>query len=123
MRIEQAYRPGALTCAVTDPVIEVARAMTSAHVGALAVLDGNMIVGVISERDVVRAVADEVDMAAATAAAFASRHVETAKLDDDTAQVARRMVDAGIRHLPVVRGRTVVGMISMRDIVAIESWL
>lgn len=123
MRIEDVYRPNALTCNVTDRLVDVANTMTAEHVGALAVVDGNIIVGIVSERDIVRAVADGADVTEVTPAAFASRHIQTAKLNEDTTEVAQRMLEAGVRHLPVVRDRTVVGMISMRDLLAIESWL
>jgi CBS domain-containing protein len=123
MRIEEVYRPGALMCNATDLLSTVARTMTSKHVGALAVLDGNIIVGIVSERDIVRAVAEGVDTAQAKAGTFATTDVQTAKVAEDTTDVARRMLDAGIRHLPVVQDHTVVGMISMRDLLAIEAWL
>jgi CBS domain-containing protein len=123
MLVEKAYRPGALSCAATDSLPEVARKMAAEHVGALAVLDGNVLVGVISERDLARAVARDADLPETTAITYASRDVLTAGLTEDTSQVARRMLDAGIRHLPVVRDKIVVGVLSMRDLLALETWL
>lgn len=123
MLVEKAYRPGALACAATDPVPEVARKMVAEHVGALPVLDGNVLVGVISERDLARAVAHDADLPKTTAITYASRDVLTAGLNEDTSQVARRMLEAGIRHLPVVQGKIVVGILSMRDLLALETWL
>jgi CBS domain-containing protein len=73
MRVEEVYRPGALTCDAADPVPDVARTMVDAHVGALAVVDGDVLVGMISERDVVRAVAEHTDLTRAAAGSFASR--------------------------------------------------
>jgi CBS domain-containing protein len=122
MRIEEVYRPEVVTCEATDVVAGAARTMTSEHVGALAVLDGTMIVGVLSERDVVRAVAEGVDLSTARAGTFATRQVRTARLDEDSSEVTRRMLDAGVRHLPVARDHTVVGMLSMRDLLALETW-
>lgn len=123
MRVAEVYRPGALTCEASDPVADAARKMVSAHVGALAVLDGNMIVGMLSERDVVRAVAEHADTTEIPAGRFASRHVKTAGLNEETSEVARRMLDAGVRHLPVVQDSTVVGMLSMRDLLAVDTWI
>jgi CBS domain-containing protein len=97
--------------------------MLAAEVGAVVVLDGDQIAGILSERDVVRAVAQQADLGRLTAGQLASRSVETATLDEDTADVARRMLETGIRHLPVQRGSTLVGMISMRDVLAVESWM
>jgi CBS domain-containing protein len=123
MRVEEVYRPGALTCDAAEPIPEVARKMVESHVGALAVLDGDVLVGIISERDVVRAVAQHADLQRAAAGTFASTHVQTAALGEDTSDVARRMLEAGVRHLPVVENLTAIGMISMRDLLALETWI
>lgn len=122
MLVSEAYHPGALTCASTDALPDVAKTMIEQHVGSLAVIDGNIIFGIVSERDVARAVAQGASPERTTAADLASRHLTSAKLDDDTLDVARRMLDAGIRHMPVVTGSTVVGVVSMRDLLAVEAW-
>jgi CBS domain-containing protein len=45
-------------------------------------------------------------------------------VDDDLASAARRMLDLGIRHLPVTAGKSeLVGMVSMRDLLAVEAWM
>ncbi|MBB5159200.1 CBS domain-containing protein [Saccharopolyspora phatthalungensis] len=97
--------------------------MTADHVGALAVLDNDRVIGIISERDVVRAIAEQADPREAKATSFASHKLETASFGEDTRDAARRMLDAGIRHLPVKQGHNVVGVISMRDLLAVETWL
>lgn len=122
MRVAEAYHPGALTCDATASLSDVAETMIEQHVGALAVHDGNMVIGVISERDITRAVARGADLSESTATDFAAHDLKTAALDEDTLQVARRMLDSGIRHLPVVRDRVVVGVVSMRDLMAVEAW-
>ncbi|MER7010260.1 CBS domain-containing protein [Saccharopolyspora sp. NPDC000359] len=123
MRVEDAYHPGTLTCDAADPLVDVAVKMTTGHVGALAVLDDDRITGIISERDLVRSLAEQAYPRHTTATAFATHQLETADCDEDTRDVARRMLDAGIRHLPVKKGGTVVGVISMRDLLAIETRL
>ncbi|WP_190812888.1 CBS domain-containing protein [Saccharopolyspora pogona] len=123
MHVEEVFHPGTLTCDASDSLEDVARKMTADHVGALAMLDNDRIVGIISERDIVRAVAEKADPRTATATLFASHQLETAAFGEDTRDAARRMLDAGIRHLPVKQGRMVVGVISMRDLLAVETWL
>ncbi|MDA3628186.1 CBS domain-containing protein [Saccharopolyspora sp. WRP15-2] len=123
MRVDEVFHVGTLTCEASDPLAEVARKMTDDHVGALAVLDNERIVGIISERDVVRAIAERADPQESTALSFATQQLETATVSDDTKDVARRMLDAGVRHLPVKQGHMVIGVISMRDLLAIETWL
>jgi CBS domain-containing protein len=123
MRVEDVFHPGMLACDASDHLEDVAQKMTTEHVGALAVLEGDRIVGILSERDIVRAVAQQADLRKATVANFASRRLETGSADEDTREVARRMLDAGIRHLPVKKGNVVIGIVSMRDLLAVEAWL
>ena len=51
-----------------------------------------------------------------------ARQLEVALLKDDTDQTAQRALAAGVRHLPVMDDNDVLGMISMRDLLAIETW-
>lgn len=124
MRIGNVYRQMILGCRADLRLPEVARQMVEHHVGALAVLAADdHVVGIITERDLVAALAGPGDPDEMTAAAYAAAEVRTAGLEEDSREVARRMLDAGIRHLPVVdnAGRP-VGMVSMRDLLALETW-
>jgi len=122
MRISDVYRPQLLTCQAADRLPAVAQKMAAEQVGALAVVDGTRVVGIISERDVMRAVADETDPRTVTASQYASTQLEVAMLNDDTHRVARLMLEPGVRHLPVVHDHELVGMVSMRDLLAVETW-
>jgi predicted transcriptional regulator len=54
--------------------------------------------------------------------AHASFRPETAHVEEDSRDVARRMLDLGVRHLPVIAGNDqLVGMVSMRDLLAVEA--
>lgn len=121
MLISNVYRPGVLSCRAEDRLDQVARRMVEEDVGALAVYDGERVAGIITERDIVGALA-----AGATpeswAIAHASTRLKTAALDEDSGEVARRMLDEGIRHLPVDDEGRLVGMVSMRDLLALEIW-
>lgn len=70
----------------------------------------------------VRALAAGPDPGSETAAAHAATRVRTASLDEDSQDVAQRMLEAGVRHLPVEDGGRPVGMVSMRDLLALEVW-
>ncbi len=122
MRISEVYRPQLLTCEASDPLPVVAQKMMAGNGGALAVVEGTRIAGIISERDVTRAVAEHGDPTAHTAAHYASTDLEVATLNDETSQVARRMLEAGVRHLPVMEDNEMIGMVSIRDLLAIETW-
>lgn len=121
MRVRDAYRPETITVGVDEPLATAARLMSEENIGALAVVGGEAI-GIISERDIVRAVTDAVDLFATPVHAYASFDVYTADLEDDTSDVAYQMLHSGIRHLPVVEQDKVIGMVSMRDVLAVEAW-
>ncbi|MEU8307336.1 CBS domain-containing protein [Actinomadura sp. NPDC048955] len=122
MRVSNVYRPTVFTCRADEPLGDVARQMIEREVGALAVLDGERVTGIITERDLAGALAFSADPASQEAAGYASTRVETAALDEDARDVARRMLEAGIRHLPVDDHGRLVGMVSMRDLLALETW-
>jgi CBS domain-containing protein len=98
--------------------------LAGAGVGALAVLDcDGHLLAIVSERDLVRAMAEGVDPAEVRVADYATYGSSRATLDEDSSAVGRRMRDAGIRHLPVVDSAgELVGMVSMPDLVALETW-
>lgn len=122
MRVSDVYRPQLLTCEASEPLPAVAQKMVAENVGVLAVVDDTGIAGIISERDITRAVAEHGDPAAHTAAQYASTQLEVATLNDDTSQVASRMLEASVRHLPVMDNNEMVGMVSIRDLLAAETW-
>jgi CBS domain-containing protein len=122
MRVDNVYRPLVYGCRADDRLPDVARQMMEKHVGALAVLDGDRVAGIITERDLVAALAGGDDPAAMTAGACASTELTTARPDEDTLVVANRMLQAGIRHLPVDKDGRMIGMVSMRDLLALEVW-
>lgn len=124
MKIADVYVPDVRTCSRLVPLPEAAKEMADAGIGALAVIDeANGLVGIISERDLVLALADEESPGSVSAGDYTTADVETARLDEEASDVARRMLDAEIRHLPVVENNQVVGMISMRDLLALETWV
>ncbi|GLX11374.1 CBS domain-containing protein [Microbispora sp. NBRC 16548] len=121
MRIANVYRPLVFGCPVSAKLPEVARRMTEKNIGALAVLEGDRVTGVITERDLVTALATSDDPAGLSAGTCASSDIKTATLDEDTREVARRMLDHGIRHIPVDQDGRLIGMVSMRDLLSVET--
>ncbi|GAA4069836.1 MULTISPECIES: CBS domain-containing protein [Actinomadura] len=122
MLISNVYRPMIFNCQAVERLAEAARRMEEHKVGALAVLDGERVAGIITERDLVRALASSADPASERVAAYASTQIKTASLGEDSGEVARRMLEAGIRHLPVDDHGRLVGMVSMRDLLTLETW-
>jgi CBS domain-containing protein len=104
-----------------DPVLDVLRRMTQAKVGAVTVLDGEKLVGVFSERDLMtRVVVPGLDPATTRVAEVMSREVVTAELREPREQCLEKMQRHGCRHLPVMAGGRVIAMLSMRDLLRDE---
>jgi CBS domain-containing protein len=104
-----------------ESALDAARRMNEAQVGALVVLDGDVLVGIFSERDLMtRVVVAGRDPSATPVSAVMTRDVITADIDDRVDACEEKMRRAGCRHLPVLVGGCVVGMISMRDLLRDE---
>ncbi|MBA3264654.1 MAG: CBS domain-containing protein [Thermoleophilaceae bacterium] len=97
------------------PLTEVAKRMVAKDVGAVLVTEGKQLVGILTERDVLRAVARGID-AGTTAADWMTRDPETLEPDESTQHAAVLMIHGGFRHLPVSENDEVVGMLSIRDL-------
>jgi CBS domain-containing protein len=97
---------------------EAAAQMSARSVGAAIVLEGERLVGILTERDVLRAVGADLD-GSATVDDCMTKHPETVESSDTTDQAAALMIHGGFRHLPVVDGGQVVGIVSIRDLMRV----
>jgi CBS domain-containing protein len=100
------------------PLTEVAKRMVAKDVGAVLVTDGKQLVGILTERDVLRAVARGID-ASTTVDDWMTRDPETLEPDETTQQAAVLMIHGGFRHLPITENGEVVGMLSIRDLMRV----
>jgi CBS domain-containing protein len=107
-----------LTVAPGERLNEVAQRMVERDVGAVLVMDGESLTGILTERDVLRAVAAGIQDDTAVAD-WMTRDPDTLSPDESTLHAAVLMIHGGFRHLPVVDGTEVVGMISIRDLMRI----
>jgi CBS domain-containing protein len=99
-------------------VTQACAELESKRVGALIVCDGDRVVGVFSERDVVRAVASGGEAALTEpVSAYMSSDVVFAEPAETVAILMGRMTDRRIRHLPVLRDSRLAGVISIGDVV------
>jgi CBS domain-containing protein len=95
---------------------EVAEGLAADEVGALCVVENGALAGIVSERDVVSHVAAGGDLSHLTAGEVMSSDLLTVGPDDTVLQAARVMQEAQVRHLPVLSGGQISGMVSMRDL-------
>jgi CBS domain-containing protein len=113
--------PGKLLSVKPETTIaEVARDMRKDDSDCVAVMSEGRLVGIITERDLVRAIADGLDAHEARADVVMTADPATVGADEDVAVVAVKMMRLGVRHLPVVdKAGKPVGLVSARNLVAI----
>ena len=114
-RVADLMAANLLTVEAEAPLIEAVRSMNDRRVGAALVLADSRLVGVFTERDVLRAVAQGLTPDA-TVADWMTRGPETIDPDETVEHAAVIMIHGGFRHLPVVDAGKVVGMLSIRDL-------
>ena len=96
----------------------VAERMVAKDVGAVLVIEHGRLVGILTERDIMRAVAGGIT-GETLVSDWMTRDPETMEPDETTRQAAVLMIHGGFRHMPIVDGDEVVGMLSIRDLMRI----
>ena len=99
-------------------VLTAIRRMAEAEVGSVAVCDGSRLVGIFTERDVLRLAGEAAALDQVRVADAMTRQVITVSADTDLLSAARLMGERKVRHLPVVEGDNLLGMIGIRDVLA-----
>jgi CBS domain-containing protein len=106
-----------LICIDPDATLhQVAKRLAATGVGALVVMDGDRVAGIVSERDVVHAEASGKDLESTTAAELGTRRVVTCSPDTTIHAAAELMMEHYVRHLLVEDRSGLLGMISARDL-------
>lgn len=120
MRVEYLLRPQARQCAPTDTLMTVSQTMLAHHVSALAVVDNGHLLGMISHRDLVRALAEGADPNTTQVRQYSTAVRHTAAPTEDTSQIAERMLEHGLDHIPVLQAGTVINVVPLRHVVAVD---
>ena len=107
-----------LTTTPETCMTEAAAGMVRARVGSAVVMQGSFLAGILSERDVLRAAASAEDLGQSPVSRWMTPDPQSASPDTTAAEAAQVMLLNGFRHLPVVEGRTVLGVVSLRDLFA-----
>ena len=103
-------------------LVDAATVMRTKRVSALAVLDGEAIVGIVTERDLLRAIADGRNPARTHVSQYMTNSPRTVEAGELAAEAAVIMVKHHVRHLPVTDAGRLIGFLSARDLLALMPW-
>jgi CBS domain-containing protein len=121
MRISDVLRTkghGVATIEPNSTVHDLVVTLGERNIGAAVVTDGGQLVGIVSERDIVRRLRERgADLLAATVGEIMTRDVLTCAPDDTVDGLAEIMTQRRIRHMPVQRDGELVGIVSIGDVV------
>ncbi|MGB2953739.1 MAG: CBS domain-containing protein [Gaiellaceae bacterium] len=107
-----------LTVAPEDTIGEAAEKMAEANVGSVVVSDYGRLIGILTERDMLRAVADRVHSSEARVREWMTHDPITVVESTPAREAAQMMLERGFRHLPVIDGEQTIGIVSIRDVAA-----
>lgn len=119
MRVSEIMTNAAVIDAADDTLAEAARKMWKQQTGSLLVTDGDDLVGIITERDILKAVATGTPLQEARISEVMTKDVVTVGPGTSLREAAKIMADRWIRHLPVLDGGKLVGIISQRDLTGV----
>ena len=119
MLVSDVMTKASVTQSPTETLKSAASRMWGQQTGSLLVMEGDKLVGIVTERDVMRAVARGLNMDTTPVSAVMTKQVLVVAPTTPLHEAARHMASRWIRHLPVVENGAVVGMMSQRDLVGI----
>jgi CBS domain-containing protein len=121
MLVRDVMSPAVVTVGPTHTMRQVAKVMAARKVGAAVVHDPDADgPGILTERDMLEAIADGQDPDSEPASSHLTRDAVVAAPDWPLLQAAQTMVSGGFRHLVVCEGDEVVGVLSVRDV--LRAW-
>lgn len=121
MTIDGMYEPMDVVARSGESLADVASRMRFNDVGSVIVIDSGHLVGILTERDLARAIADSTDRTSVVGDYMTPEPVYATPATE-VDEAARMMIVAGFRHLPVVDDGRLVGVLSMRDILSSIVW-
>jgi CBS domain-containing protein len=122
MKVSELHQQRLFTAEADETLDEVADRMRWHAIAALPVFDASHnLVGIITERDLTAAVADDADPAATRVADYMTPAPAVLGPDCEFAEAAKTMLQLGVRHLPVIDKGHLVAVLSMRDVLDAET--
>lgn len=119
MRVAEIMTSATITDSTTGTLRSAAEQMWKQQTGSVVIVEGDTIVGIVTERDVMRAVGRGADPDEARIAEVMTRDVVTAEPDTHVREAARLMAQHWIRHLPIVDDGKLAGILSQRDVIGV----
>ena len=117
--VAEVMTTAALTATPDETLAAVARRMANRSVGSVVVVEGNRPIGILTERDLLRAAANDVDPTTTLVQDWMTPDPECVGPDESLDDAWRQLAERGYRHIPVVAGGEFKGIVSMRDLVAV----
>jgi CBS domain-containing protein len=99
-------------------VVDAARGMARGRFGSALVMNGSWLAGIITERDVLRAAASGNDLNSVPVKEWMTADPVTSSPETDSEEAADIMLANGFRHLPITEGASVLGIVSLRDVLS-----
>jgi CBS domain-containing protein len=121
MKVRRFFRPSTACVEPWDNLREAARRMRNDGLSCLPVLIKGEVTGIVTERDLVEAMADGERPADAQVFDYMSEGPVTVSIDDDSSVAAARMLAVGCRHLPVMDAGQLVGTVSAQDLLMLAA--
>jgi len=118
LTVRDVMTTGVVTTSPGDAVADAAAAMVGRKVGSALIMQGRFLAGILTERDVLRAAASGSDLTSSPVSAWMTKDPEQASPDTTVGEALQLMLLHGFRHLPVLDGREVRGVVSLRDLAA-----
>src|SRR5438309_2515853 len=119
MRVSDIMTQAAISDSPSDSLADAARKMWEQQTGSLLVMEGDELLGIITERDILKAVATGTDLEKTRVEEVMARDLVTIDPGASLREAARVMTDKWIRHLPVLDRGKLVGVLSQRDLAGI----
>lgn len=121
MKVRGFFSPTVARLRPDASLSEAAALMRVGEFGSVVICDADQLIGILTETDLVRAIADRRDPESTLVLDYMSRNPVTADVKDDSVAVAERMAGNRFRHLPVVERGRLIGMVSARDLLRLEA--